>query len=341
MRYATTRVFGLRGRRRRATVLALLVQVLLVALSLTNPSPARADAEKVTVGVYVNDIQDITLATNSYTADIYLWLRWRNPAIDPSESLEAMNPYGGGVTLERLYDKPQDMPDGSKYMAFRGQGDFGTKMNLKKYPFDVQKLTLEFEDSESDASKLHFVPDTTPIAIDPDIAIPGYVVSAPTLAVTEHQYPTNFGDISSDAAAKYSRVTATIPVKREVLPLAVKIMLPIVIVVLLTSLIYVLPARLEEARAGIAVTAMLTLMALQWTVTSNLPNVGYLMMIDIVYIISMVYILLAMAYSVYSSRRSLHEQEQASTLRLDRRVGSASLAVYGVLLVGIVLLYLR
>lgn len=330
-------------RRRWATALALVVYLTLTALSVTMPSPARADdePEKVTVGVYVNDVQDITLATNSYTADIYLWLRWRNSKIDPSESIEAMNPYGGGVTLERLYDKPQDMPDGSKYMAFRGQGAFGTKMNLKKYPFDVQNLTLEFEDSESDAGRVQFVPDTTPIAIDPDIAIPGYVVSPPTLAVTEHQYPTNFGDISSDSAAKYSRVTVTVPVTREVLPLAVKIMLPIVIVILLTSLIYVLPARLEEARAGIAVTAMLTLMALQWTVTSNLPNVGYLMMIDIIYIVSMIYILIAMAYSVYGSRRSLHEREQASTLRLDRRVGLASLAIYAVLLVAMVLLYLR
>lgn len=323
------------------TVLASLLYLAFTALSLMSPSSARAEVEKVTVGVYVNDIQDITLATNSYTADIYLWLRWRNSKIDPSESLEVMNPYGGTVELQRLYDKPQDMPDGSKYMAFRGQGDFGTKMNLKKYPFDVQNLTLEFEDSESDASKVQFVADTTPIAIAPDMNIPGYVVANPGLTVADHRYPTNFGDISSNSAADYSRVTATIPVKREVLPLAVKIMLPIVIIVLLTSLIYVLPGRLEEARAGIAVTAMLTLMALQWTVTSSLPNVGYLMMIDIIYIISMVYILVAMAYSVYSSRRSLHEQEQASTLRLDRRVGSASLAVYAALLVAMVLLYLR
>ena len=45
-------------------------------------------------------------------------------------------------------------------------------------------------------------------------------------------------------------MTVTLPVNREVVALAVKIMLPIVIVILLTSPIYVLPARLEEARAG-------------------------------------------------------------------------------------------
>lgn len=135
-------------------------------------------------------------------------------------------------------------------------------------------------------------------------------------------------------------MTVTLPVNREVVALAVKIMLPIVIVILLTSLIYVLPARLEEARAGIAVTAMLTLMALQWTVTSNLPDVGYLMMIDVIYILSMVYILVAMAYSVYASRRSLHEREDAAVVRLDRQVGLASLAAYAMLMVLMALVYL-
>lgn len=332
---------NVRGRR-WAGPLLLLVMVFL-GLSVTAPAPARADGgpEKVTIGVYVNDVQDITLASNSFIADIYLWLRWRDPKLDPVASIEAMNPYGGdGVKLEKLFERPQDMPDGSKYMAFRGQGSFGTKMDLQRYPFDVQTLTLEFEDADFNASKLEYVPDSTPVAIDPDMAIPGYIVGSPRLTIVEHQYPTNFGDISTKSAARYSRVTVTLPVKRQVLPLTVKIMLPIVIVILLTSLIYVLPARLEEARAGIAVTAMLTLMALQWTVTSNLPDVGYLMMIDVIYIVSMFYILIAMAYSVFASRRSLHEQEEASALRLDRRVGLASLAAYAALLLAMGLLYL-
>lgn len=328
-----------------AVLLGLMTMACLSALSLGSAGPARAAEEspqKVTIGVYINDIQDITLASNSYTADIYVWLRWRNPAIDPSATLEVMNPYGGdGVTLEPLLDEPKDTPDGAKYMAFRGQGTFSTKMNLQRYPFDVQTLTLEFEDAGSDAGDIEFVPDATAVTIDPEIGIPGYVVKAPTMTIANHEYPTDFGESPEALTSSYSRVTVTVPVKREVLPLAIKIMMPIVIVILLTSLIYVLPARLEEARAGIAVTAMLTLMALQWTVTSNLPDVGYLMMIDVIYLVSMVYILIAMAYSVIGSRRSLHELESESTLRLDRRVGLASLAIYAALLVVMALLYLR
>jgi len=319
-----------------------LCSLALVGLSLLLPADARADSgpEKVIFGMYINDIQDITLASNSYIADIYLWLRWRNPKLDPPASIEVMNPYGAKVELAKLYPEPKELADGWLYMAFRGQGAFGTKMDLKRYPFDVQKLTLEFEDSGLDSSQLQFIPDETPVVANPGMTIPGYIVGRAALEVADHQYPTNFGDTSIKSASRYSRVTVTLPVKREVVALAVKIMLPIVIVILLTSLIYVLPARLEEARAGIAVTAMLTLMALQWTVTSNLPDVGYLMMIDLIYILSMVYILVAMAYSVYASRRSLHERDDAAVVRLDRQVGLASLAAYAMLMVLMALVYL-
>ncbi|MGB3010385.1 MAG: hypothetical protein WBB54_03260 [Mycobacterium sp.] len=114
--------------------------------------------------------------------------------------------------------------------------------------------------------------------------------------------------------------------------------LPIFIVILITSLIYLLPARLEEARTGIGVTAMLTIVALQWTTDSSLPSVEYLTMLDLVYIVSMVYILAAMVYTVLASRRNRQEMAEALSGALDRRVGIISLVAYLVIL-GLTLAY--
>ncbi len=115
-------------------------------------------------------------------------------------------------------------------------------------------------------------------------------------------------------------------------------MLPIFIVILITSLIYLLPARLEEARTGIGVTAMLTIVALQWTTDSSLPSVEYLTMLDLVYIVSMVYILAAMVYTVLASRRNRQEMAEALSGALDRRVGIISPVAYLVIL-GLTLAY--
>ncbi len=143
-----------------------------------------------------------------------------------------------------------------------------------------------------------------------------------------HQYPTKFGDTSVKSNVRYSRMIVSLPVTRDVPAYLVKLVLPIFIIVLITSLIYLLPARLEEARAGIGVTAMLTIVALQWSTDSSLPSVDYLTMLDLVYIVSMVYILAAMSYTVLASRRNRQEMAQALSVALDRRVGIISLVTY-------------
>jgi hypothetical protein len=246
----------------------------------------------------------------------------------------------GGLGGEPLYDEPVDMPDGSKYQALRYQGVFSRKMSLEKYPFDDQILEMVFEDKRRDASQIEFIPDTNPVAINDggSMSIPGYVLGQPSLQVVPHKYPTNFGDLRANPDVPYSRVVIALPVSRDVLPYLVKIMLPIFIVVLITSLIYLLPARLEDARTGIGVTAMLTIVALQWTSDASLPSVEYLTLMDMVYIISMVYILAAMSYTVLASRRNRQEMAEALSVSMDRRVGITSLVLYLVIL-GIALAY--
>jgi len=327
----------------------VLAAVAVMPLALPVAAHADTGPDRVTIGVFINDLQDIDLASENFTVDFYLWMRWKNPALDPSLTIEAMNSEGtqnttssptGGVAGEPLYDAPVDMPDGSKYQVLRYQGVFSRKMNLEKYPFDTQVLEMVFEDKRKNASVIEFVPDTTPVTINDGgaMSIPGYVLGNPSLIVVPHKYPTNFGDISANASTPYSRVIVALPVTRDVLPYLVKLVLPIFIVVLITSLIFLLPARLEEARAGIGITAMLTIVALQWTSDSALPSVEYLTLLDVTYIVSMVYILAAMAYTVLASRRNRAEMAQALTAKLDRRVGLVSLVVYLAIL-GLTLVY--
>ena len=330
-------------------VLLALVAMWTVPLGLPAAAGAETESDKVTVGVFINDLQDIDLASENFTVDFYLWMRWKNPKIDPWLTIESMNSEGtqnttssgtGGLTGEPLSDAPLDMPDGSKYMVLRYQGVFSRKMNLEKYPFDTQVLEMVFEDKDYDTSKLEYVQDTTPVAINDSgaMSIPGYLLGQPTMTIVPHKYPTNFGDISANPDTRYSRVVIALPVTRDVLPYLVKLVLPIFIVILITSLIYLLPARLEDARAGIGITAMLTIVALQWNTDASLPSVDYLTMLDVIYIVSMVYILGAMAYTTLASRRNRAEMAQALTARLDRRVGLISLVVYLVIL-GLTLVY--
>lgn len=322
-------------------VVLAAIALAVLALPLAAPAGGQSGAHQVTVGAYINDIQELDTETGSFTIDIYMWFRWRNPTVDPTDSIEVMNSDAkenttsssvGGVTGRPFPEEPTDMPDGTKYQGFRYQGVFSKNMDLHRFPFDTQQLTVLFEDVNQDNRELEFVPDSTPVSISRQVTIPGFRIGTPTLTVVNHQYPTNFGDLTAPPNAEYSRIMLEVPVARDALPYLVKIMLPILIVVLITSLIYILPARLEEARTGMGVTAMLTMVALQWSTDSDLPSVEYLMMVDVIYIISMAYILLAMGYTVFASRRTTQESAEAVLHALDRRVGITSLVLYAMLI---------
>jgi hypothetical protein len=318
-------------------------------LAVSGPANAETSAPKVIVGAYINDIQELDTATGKFTIDFYMWFRWKNPIVDPTDSVEVMNSNAmenttsssiGGVTGRPFPEEPVDMPDGTKYQGFRYQGVFSKNMDLHRFPFDTQQLTVLFEDINQDSRELVFVPDTTPVAISDQVTIPGFRIGTPTLTVLDHRYPTSFGDLRSPSNVTYSRIQLDVPVERDALPYLVKILLPIVIVILITSLIYLLPARLEDARTGIGVTAMLTMVALQWTTDSDLPSVEYLMMVDVIYILSMAYILCAMGYAVFASRRTTQESAEALLNALDRRMGITSLLLYAVVIATTVTWYL-
>ncbi|MGI9126343.1 MAG: hypothetical protein ACR2JM_16595 [Mycobacterium sp.] len=346
--------------RRGAVAFSRIVMVLVAVWmsALFAPGISRAEPKpepgpepaKVVVGAFIHDIQEVDLEAGSFVMDFYIWMRWKDPAIDPTDSIEPMNSNGmentttsstGGVTGKALHPAPRVMPDGSLYNEFRYQGVFSRKMNLEKFPFDEQTLLVFLEDQDQDTRYLEFVPDTTPIAISKSVTIPGYRIGMPTLTVAPHLYPTNFGDISAPKELKYSRIIIRVPVDRDVLPYMVKIMLPIMIVILITSLIYIMPARFEESRAAVGVTAMLTIVALQWSTDADLPSVEYLTMLDLIYILSMLYILVAMGYTVVASRRSKADAAEAIMSSLDRKMGIASLAIYVVLIAVTVIMYLQ
>ena len=47
----------------------------------TSGDGVEPKADEVVVGAYIENIQTLDLATNSFMADIYVWMRWMNPEL--------------------------------------------------------------------------------------------------------------------------------------------------------------------------------------------------------------------------------------------------------------------
>ena len=260
-----------------------------------------SNTDIVRVGGLINDIQQLDLQTHSYNVDMYMWFKWTNPDIDPSRSFEFLNAYElWGHILTYETNEPQRLPDGSYYQVLRNQGKFNNKLPLERYPFDEQRLSVALEDSTESSGRLAYVPDVEPVEISNDLVIPGWDIGDPTLDVFDNQYVTNFGDPRFNDI-KYSRAVFELPVERPRGTYALKLLLPLLLVALTASLALLVHPRYVEGRIGIGITALLTLVALQITSNSSLPEVDYLILLDKLYIASYAFVVLTMVLIVRNS----------------------------------------
>ena len=93
----------------------------------------------------------------------------------------------------------------------------------------------------------------------------------------------------------------TVPVMRPRGPYAIKLFLPMLLVALTAALALSVHPRYVEGRIGIGITALLTLVALQLTSNSSLPEVDYLLLLDKLYILSYAFVVLTLAVIVHNS----------------------------------------
>jgi hypothetical protein len=274
-----------------------------IALALAPSASAQSDdgPEEVRVGALINDIQQLDLQTHSYAVDIYIWFKWDDPDIDPSRTFEFLNPFElWGHIRKYAGVKPEVLPTGEQYSVVHVQGKFNAKLPLERYPFDTQNLVVALEDKSKDETGLVYVPDDDPIALSKDITIPGWDIGEPTLDVISNKYPTNFGDPRTDNST-YSRVIVDLPVTRPAATYSLKLLLPMLLVALTAALALSVHPKYVEGRIGIGITALLTLVALQLTSDSGLPDVNYLILLDKLYILSYFFVVLTMAVIVRNS----------------------------------------
>lgn len=258
--------------------------------------------ERVAIGVHLNDIQSIDLKTHSYAMDFYVWFRWQNPDLDPPSSMEIANPIEQwGLMVTPLYEEAEKLDDGSLYQVLRIQGTFSKKLPLYNYPFDRQTLAVIFEDALHDSTRVVYVPDSTDPSMNPSLQLPGYRVSSPRFAVDGFHYNTGFGDPRTAADTTYSRATLEVPISRPPIAYATKLFLPVLCVILCATLMFLLSPNFVDSRVDVGITSLLTIVALQMTYSSDLPDVGYLMLMDKVYLLAYGFVIAGLGVVVHTT----------------------------------------
>jgi hypothetical protein len=293
----------------------------------------------VKVGFLVNDIQDINLEQHRYQIDFYIWYQWTDPDLDPPASMEFMNDGERWATMRSpAFNEPVRLDDGSFYYRERVLSMFRSNLPLEDYPYDTPNLRIVIEDVALGTDALVFVLDDPAVEASADLSVPGYTVGVPTATVTDWVY-SPMGAIDSGSTTS-SRIVLTIPMSRPWLPYTAKIFVPFLIIILCASIVLLIHPKHVDARFGMGISALLTLVALKWITDGEIPNVDYLGLVDSLYLMAFLFIAVGLIETTYSTWR----EEQGDDAAHLARIGLVTLVVAGALCfvgcVGILLAFL-
>jgi hypothetical protein len=304
----------------RITALLIVLSFSLIGPLNTLRGASQASPQEVKVGFYILNIYDLSVATNSYYGEFYMWLRWKGD-VNPADGLSFENLVEqGSFILTPLQDNDSLLADGSRYKSFRVEGRFFEPFNVSNFPLDVQKLTFVLESDKYNAETLVFVPDNQQSSIHKNITVSGWNILGHELEAGNTRYQTSFG-LDSSPQEDYSTMTFSLKMERPLNFFFWKLMFPFLIVVLSGTSFMFFSAQDLATRINLPVYSLLTIVFLQMSYSAIIPETSYLVMMDRIYVAAYTFIVLSIAQIIVFGQLSKRENANLTALeKKDRQI---------------------
>ncbi|MBW3018872.1 hypothetical protein KY329_01660 [Candidatus Woesearchaeota archaeon] len=255
----------------------LLLFILVFALL-----SASAIAEDIGVSTYVVGLDKYDITTSEYNIDFILTLQCAECQLS---DFEIMN--GRIDSAELNYATP-------KAKQYRIYAHLTNTVELQKYPFDAQEITISFEHKHATDTRL--LPLDYGTGVDPSVQFPGWKIQEWTAEAAPHYYP------AFDKT--YSLYTFSIKLQRENIDAIIKNFLPIILLILIIISTYILSTDKIELRIGIVSSVMITLVMLHLMMLGHLPPTSYLTFADKFMILTYIVLLFSFVINVVILRLS-------------------------------------
>ncbi|MCB0548897.1 MAG: hypothetical protein KDD19_15060 [Phaeodactylibacter sp.] len=308
---------------------SLLLPAVLLPLLLFSQASSNAGPQKVYAGVYLMNLYDLNINEHSFNADFYLWFKWkgeRNPMnIEFVNSVEKW-----GFTQVEFSEEPELQPDGYWYNGMRIEGRFYHPFALYGFPLDRHQLDIHIENVDYPQDSLVYLPDSSGAFIRQGFQIPGWKIEGCSMEGRTNRYQSNFGE-SGKAAAAYSNFTLQLSISRPLNYFILKLMLPLLIVIIASlGALFIHPVQLD-ARISLPIGGLLTSVFLQQSYSSALPDVGYMVLMDKIYLLGYALIVCIMLRAILVGNRIGRLKKKAdipAIIRMDRRLAWLLLAFF-------------
>jgi len=254
------------------------------------PKPIEVD-----VFFFLNDISDINEQDETFQLKGNLELTWKDTrlAFDPSDKGSDYLLYQGTFQFLEVYQGwwPQlvaangvgeipmqgvslkIMADGTVTMVQEISAVLKNSMNLRKYPFDSQKLELILEPLSFFSSEVKLIssPEMTDMPRH-HLKIAGWDL----LGLSAE----NRTEVDEQLSHEYAQIVIALDMKRKPGYTTWLVFIPLTFIIILSSSIYWMDAESLGNRMDISFIGLLTIVAYQAMVESGLPKIDYFTLIN-------------------------------------------------------------
>jgi hypothetical protein len=331
-----------------AVLVAMSIQLArsTEAAAVIDRPNADSGPTQISVGIWVLDINKIDSAEQTFTAEVGLVLRWKDPRLTHTGSgvvrypLEQIWHARAGIANEtnsvrqRFPESAEVEPDGTVLYRQLYTGAFTQSLRLQSFPFDRQTFHVQLVAVRYQPDEIRFVPDQDWIrnglkqagGIAPKITLPDWTIE---------KWETKPLTYALAPGLQYSSYAFEFTASRNVQYYILKVILPLVLIVIMSWAVFWTDPVNASAQLSVAVTSMLTLIAYRFAVDTQLPRLPYMTRLDVLFLISTLLVFFSLIEVVITMILDNKQQtERAKTIdRYCRAIfpvifGIASIAIF-------------
>lgn len=250
----------------------------------TRPGPDDRPLE-ITATIFLLDVSKINGAEQSFTADVFMLLQWRDARLATSnEGMRRMpldsiwNPRVQIINQRRIWktfpDEVDVDRDGVVTSRQRYYGEFSSPLDLHDFPLDRHLFSLQLVVPGYGPEEVIFVPGgerlgagRSPEMTIPDWSIGPFEIRCEPFAVVPGGRP-------------IAGLEGVFEARRHIGFYVGKAFVSVAIIVFMSWVVFWIGAEHLGPRLSVAVTSMLTLVAYRFLLGQSLPPVSYLTRLD-------------------------------------------------------------
>ena len=267
----------------------LLSCIPVSAQFIAAPDSIAKSAPKDTVkaGIYITSIHNIDFKQKEYTIDLWLWLRYKNKALDFVQNMEV--PQAKTVTKSFA---TIDSGAGDIYLLMKLQCVMKDSWKIDNFPFDNQVLRFSVENSQFESKSMVFVVDSLGKHFDPRFTLRGWTINNLQVSSDVRVYETAFGDKTIlKPHTEYSSFKVKMDISRKAFGLFWKMFLGMYVAFFISFMCFFIHIDNTDSRFSLSVGSLFAAIGNKYIIDASLPETVTFTLVDMLHCMTLIFIL--------------------------------------------------